>query len=177
MQSTRITVGKIIKPHGILGECVVLSLSDTGKHWVKGKEFFLGWDEKAHDPFFTVVKIEMVRWSNRKLLVKFENINNRTDAEKLIGSFLEVETRTPIKQKWLFYIDDLMDCQVYTESKKYVGKVVEVLELPANHCLEVENESGERAMIPFLKRFIKSVDINEKYIIIKPIDGLISWME
>ncbi|MCX7834561.1 MAG: ribosome maturation factor RimM [bacterium] len=177
MQSERITIGKIIKPHGIHGECVVFSLSDIGKHWVRGKVFFISWDDQNVHQTVPKVTIETVRYSNQKLLIKFAEINQRSEIERLVGSYLEIETRTPIKQKWIFYIDDLLDCQVYTETLDYIGVVVEVLELPANHCIEVRNELGDTAIIPFLKKFVKKVDIENKKIIVKPIEGLIDWLE
>lgn len=177
MQIERITVGKIIKPHGIAGECVVLSLSDTAKHWVKGNTFFLSSDLPQKSFRYETLQIESVRENKLKLIVKFYGISDRTTIENVCGAFLEVNSRTPIKQKWLFYIDDLINLTVYTSQKIKVGTITNVIELPPYHCIEIENEQGNTTLIPFLKKFVKDVNLENKTMVIKPIKGMIEWLD
>ncbi|MDK9700451.1 MAG: ribosome maturation factor RimM [bacterium] len=182
--SERITVGRIVRPHGLRGEVVVQSLSDAPHRWKTGERFFVSFDKiipvtkalLASYPVLTLEKYQ-VRGETAFFTVKFTEVSEREISERLVGAFLEVEERQPLKGKWLFYNDDLTGMSVYDDQSRICGTVVEVQEYPASHLLEVRSESGETALVPFLKKFVKAVDLEQRTITLKLLPGLLPWMD
>ena len=71
------------------------------------------------------------------------------------------------------YYDDLIGCSVY-DGDKYIGKVTDIMEVPQGEILCIDNEEkGKESLVPYVDEFIIDVDIDEKKIIIKSIEGLL----
>ena len=58
------------------------------------------------------------------------------------------------------------------DNKEY-GKVKEVEEFPAQITLRVSRRNGKDFFIPFVKDFIRQVDIQNKKIIVNIIEGML----
>ena len=68
-----------------------------------------------------------------------------------------------------YYVDDLVDMEVYNTFGDYIGIVTDVLEMPRGYLLEVRG-NDKKVLIPFVEAFVK--DITEDKIIIEEIEGL-----
>ena len=67
---------------------------------------------------------------------------------------------------------DLIGLEVYTEEGKLLGKLKEVLQPGANDVYVVKNEKNEQILIPVIPEVIKNIDIENKKIIVKLLNGL-----
>ena len=67
---------------------------------------------------------------------------------------------------------DLIGLEVYTEEGKLLGKLKEVLQPGANDVYVVKNEKNEQILIPVIPDVIKNIDIENKKIIVKLLNGL-----
>jgi 16S rRNA processing protein RimM len=70
-----------------------------------------------------------------------------------------------------YYYHQLEDMEVYNGTE-FVGKVIEVRDMPSTEMLVVRTES-KQVYIPFVDEFIKDVNIAEGKIIIEAIEGLL----
>jgi len=61
---------------------------------------------------------------------------------------------------------------VRTAENLCIGEVIDVLTLPANDVYVVKDGSKEY-LIPAIKDVIKKIDLEEEFILIEPIDGLL----
>ena len=69
---------------------------------------------------------------------------------------------------------DLVGCIVYNTKGEKIGIVDEVLQYAANDVYVVKDEEkNKNYLIPAVKEFVIKVDINNKEIIIDPIEGMI----
>ena len=59
------------------------------------------------------------------------------------------------------------------ENGKVLGKVSQVEEFPAQLTLRVKRDKQPDFLVPFVKAFIRSVDIEKKQIVINVIGGLL----
>ena len=82
MAEPAVTVGRITKAHGVHGEVAVENHSDNPDRWVPGAVVF-GRDGRE-------LTVRTVRPHGPRLLVTFEGVEDRTAAERLTGSTLEV---------------------------------------------------------------------------------------
>ncbi len=72
-----------------------------------------------------------------------------------------------------FMVRDLVGCTVFTAGRRIdIGKVDEVMQMPAQDVLVV----GE-VMVPFVKEFVKKVDIKARKITVELIPGMIPTPE
>lgn len=169
-----LVVGHIARPHGVRGEVQVLTLTDRPDEvFAPGREVQLG-DETgelpAHSPTLTV---ERSRPYRRGLLVKFEQIPDRTAAERLPGRYLLVATEelAPAEEGEVFY-HQLLDAEVVTVAGETVGRVREVYETEPTHLLEVQAD-GKRHLVPFAESVVREVDVEHGRIVIDPPEGLL----
>lgn len=103
----------------------------------------------------------------------FEEIVNREEAEALVGSSLNIpfEAVRPLDED-SYYHFELIGFEVETTSNQYLGKVKEVMDLPANAVLVVVDKDKEY-LIPAIKDVIKSVNERDGKIVVEPIEGLL----
>jgi len=105
--------------------------------------------------------------------VKLESVDDRTGAEPLRGAmvFVRRSDAAPPPEGG-YYIHDLIGCEVRTVAGEVVGTLSDVLETPAQHLWVVK--SGETVHdIPAVRKFIRSVDIEKKEIVVDLPEGLI----
>ena len=74
-----------------------------------------------------------------------------------------------------FLIQDLIGCVVFNEQNEKIGEVVNISTNSSQDLLNIKNGFGQVDLVPFVNEFFPIVDIKNKKIIIKPIEGLLSW--
>ncbi len=104
------------------------------------------------------------------LLVKFKGIDDISQAEAIRNMDICIpEAELLPLEEGEYYIDDLLGLQVVTTEGEDMGKVEDVLQSPANDVYVTD-----RAMIPAVKDIVVKIDLDEKKIIVKPIEGLMT---
>lgn len=170
-------IGIIGKPHGIRGETTIMLLTDYPKTIKKGSVLFF--DENC----LKKVEVESIRKKNIKkhptLIIKFKGIDNRNQAEDLKGVSIYRNIKdSPRLKRDQYWVDDLLDCRVYSKNEGFIGRVMDVERLSSNDNLEVKIENrklkikginGVILYIPIIKRYIDSINIKEKKVTLKEI--------
>ena len=73
-----------------------------------------------------------------------------------------------------YYLTDLIDCKVFAENNFQIGIIEDVLSLPANEVLVV-NQGLKEYLIPLIDDVVKLIDIKNGKITIEVIPGLLDW--
>lgn len=120
----------------------------------------------------TTLTIEASRPHNNRFLVKFEGVEDREGAEELRGAlYVTPDVRRDLEEDE-FWMDDLVGCKVQLVDGDEVGTVTQVVPGAAQDLLEVETPSGLR-LIPIVKEFITSVDLDHMLVTVDPPEGLL----
>ncbi|WP_022847361.1 MULTISPECIES: ribosome maturation factor RimM [unclassified Desulfurobacterium] len=168
--SNEVLIGKIVGAHGIKGDVKIKPESDIFERQISHVKTLSGYRGTAKKN----LTIESIKPYKNIFIAKFKEIEDRNQAESAINTelYIKKEDTAPLESNEFFF-EDLIGCTVVTEEKSTVGKVKEIMEMPASHILVVEKEDGKEALIPFIDEFVKDINVKEKIITIKPIEGLI----
>ncbi len=163
----QLQVARIGKPHGIRGEVTVQVLTDApGDRFVPGTEFVV---EPASAGPLTV---NSARWNKDILLLGFDEIETRNEAETLRGAKLFIETEELDEdddEGW--YEHELVGLDARIGSR-VVGKVTALNTMPVQDLLMVTTPEGEEILIPFVEQIVPEVNVEEGFILLTPPDGL-----
>jgi 16S rRNA processing protein RimM len=161
-----IAVGRITRAHGIKGEMAVLPLSQIASRFQPGSRLFVG--DQGDRP----VTVSSSRPHRQRVLVSFEAVTDRTEAERLRGEFLFVPASSaPVLPDGEYWAHELIGCQAVTESGRPLGTIREVIHTPANDVWGADGEQGE-VLIPALKDVVTHVDVAGKRIVTRDVPGL-----
>lgn len=163
MTGDRVVVGRVMKAHGIRGEVSIDVLSDIPERFAPGATVEL--DDRE-------LTVESARPHQGRLLVKFEQVADRTAAEALRGAELTIgeERLAPLGQ-WSYYPHQLEGLRVVDEKGADLGTFAEALEGPANDIWVVRTARGE-VMVPAVRAVVVSVDLDAGVIMLSPPEGL-----
>ncbi len=164
----QLQVARIGKPHGIRGEVTVQVLTDApGDRFVPGTQFIV---EPASAGPLTVIS---ARWNKDILLLAFDEIETRNEAETLRGAKLFIETEEigadDDDEGW--YEHELAGLDVRVGAN-VVGKVSGLHTLPVQDLLVVTTNDGKEVLIPFVEQIVPEVNVGEKYVLVTPPPGL-----
>jgi 16S rRNA processing protein RimM len=149
-----VAVGRVLRPHGVRGEVSVEVLSDVPGRFKKGSRV-MGVREGAPPAVLTVAASRVHKGG---AIVRFEGYEDRDQAESLRGLDLEVaRAEVPKAKRGTYYQFELLGCLCRDRGAE-LGRVVEVLEDGGGLMLIVEGE-GRRVPVPFVKEFLKKVDV------------------
>jgi len=164
----QLQVARIGKPHGIRGEVTVQVLTDApGDRFVPGTQFIV---EPASAGPLTVFS---ARWNKDILLLAFDEIETRNEAETLRGAKLFIETEEigadDDDEGW--YEHELVGLDIRVGAN-VVGKVSGLHTLPVQDLLVVTTNDGKEVLIPFVEQIVPEVNVGEKYVLVTPPPGL-----
>ena len=119
-------------------------------------------------------KIESVRYAKNMVLLKLKGIDDIDSAEALRNLYIKVSReQLPELQENSYYIVDLLECEVVTVEGEILGKMDDVFNTGSNDIYVVKNEKGKQILLPAIKEVIKNVDIPNRKITVKLMEGLI----
>ena len=164
-------LGYIIDAFSLDGTVKVLSKTDFAKlRYQKGNTVFF-YNPKTKER--TPMTVEGYRSSGQFDFVKVEEIKSPEEAHKFKGYEIQGEKDYKNIDKDSYYYDDLVGCQIVEENDQVLGIVSQVEEFPAQLTLRVKRKGQPDFLVPFVKAFIKSVDVEHKKIVINVIGGLL----
>ena len=158
MRSEKVTIGKIVSPHGVKGLFKVLVYSEN-----EGSFF-------SHKSYFKVKnkKIDIIKKFNKGNFIVCESatIQSREQVTEIINEDIVIST-TDLKKNYNnkneFFHRDLIGCKVINFNSEEIGNVKAIHNFGAGDLLELDSK------FPYMIRFelIKKENINLKKSIIK----------
>ena len=156
-------VGRVAKAHGIRGEVAVEVISDAPGRFSVGARIF----ERDRE-----LTVQSVRPHHDRLLIKFEEVPDRTAAEGLRGARLEIPggQAAPLEEG-AFYPHQLEGLAVVDATGRALGTLARVEEGPANDLWVVEVD-GREVLVPAVRQIVTAVDLDAGRITLDPPEGL-----
>ena len=158
MKLDYIEAGEIVNTHGVRGEVKVLCWLDAPEMLCEFDRCRIGGKD---------YEMESVRAQKTCNLVKLSGVDTMEDAQKLRGKVLELY-REDIDDEVIFAAE-LIGVQVIAEDT-CIGTIQEVLDYPGNQVYVVRGE--HEYMIPAVKQFILSTDMENNVMQVRLIEGM-----
>lgn len=162
----RVVIGRIGRPHGIRGDVTIEPRTDD-----PDLRFASGSTVLTESSSLT---IEKSAWHGTRLIVKFVGVGDRSEAESLRGTWLEIE-RGPGERPDdpdEYYDTDLVGMSATLPSGAHFGIVREILHLPGQDVVAIDR-SGTEVLLPFVREFVLDVDLDSKRMTVEPPPGLV----
>ena len=164
MDKNKILLARIGAAHGIKGEVRVKPF---------GEADLLDQYGKLETGDGRKLKITRMRFQKSLLVVKFEGVNSRNEAEALKDVELFVDrAKLPEPDEDEFYVSDLIGMLAIGENGKETGTVKNVPNFGAGDMLEIEPAGGGATyFLPFTEAVVPKIDFeNRRLVVIPPIE-------
>lgn len=162
-------VGVITSPHGVRGEVKVFPTTDDAKRFKRLKEVLLDTGKEK-----LPLEIEGVKFFKKFVILKFKGIDNMDDVQKYRQMGLYVTRQNAVRlAKDEYFIADLMGLKVLDEDGTEIGILKEVIETGANDVYNITLHDGRTLLLPAIKQCVLQVDVEEGFIKIHILDGLL----
>jgi len=163
-------IGQIVNTNGLKGFLKVKPLTDDITKFER-LEFVYIQEGKE----LIKKQIEKVRYVKNMVLLKLEGVDDINEAEKYKNFYLKIDKNEAIKDlpENSYLLVDILECEVFTEEGEHLGKMVDVLQTGSNDVYVVKNDLGKEILLPAIKDVVKNIDIQNKKIMVKLMDGLI----
>ncbi|MFV0504349.1 MAG: ribosome maturation factor RimM [Lachnospirales bacterium] len=159
-------IGKIVNTQGIKGDVRVVPSTDDIKRFELLKNIKIYKENKIKE-----LTIEKVWYHKKFVIIKFEEINNMTEAETLKDYVIRIsdDEALPLEEDE-YFIRDLIGIDVYASDEK-IGIIKDVLVTGANDVYVVKTE-GKDLLLPAIKECINNIDMNKKVMNVTIMKGL-----
>ena len=137
----RIALAAVAGAHGINGELRLKLFSETIESLSRHEKLTVGGVER---------RLLAIRDSGKTAVARFEGISDRSAAETLRGSLVEIDrSRLPPLEQGEYYHADLIGRAAVDRDGNAVGSVSAIENYGAGDLLEIETPDGTRLLIPF----------------------------
>lgn len=161
MRQKYIDAGEIVTTHGVRGEVKVLT-------WLDSPEMLCEFDRCCMNGEEYI--IESCRVQKNCNLLKLQGINTMEEAQALRGRTIQLY-REDIDDEIIFGAE-LLGVEVFCEGE-CIGVINNVLDYPGNSVYVIgKTPDQEEYMIPAVKEFILSTDIEKNEMHVKLIEGM-----
>lgn len=167
--STWVTVGQVVKAHGLLGEVAVEPLTDFPERFGPGAILRV----RRGDLETGSLRVEAVRPHKGRLLVRFEGVTGPEGAEELRGADLCVTPDDlPRRPDDYYFHWELDGFEVHDGAGALLGTAGQLGDAGGLPLLTVRTSAGERD-VPFCHPILVSIDRPARRIVLDPPAGLL----
>lgn len=161
----KILIGKIVNAVGLKGEVKVYCYTDRKERF---QEMGQIWLEENLYP------IQRARYQGNVAILKLEGIEDRNQAEaqRNKGVFIE-ESQLDQLPEDTYYVRDLIGVQVLLEDGGLLGTLTDVIQNSSQDLYQVQLETGKRVLVPAVREFVLSIDMEERQMTVSLPDGLL----
>jgi 16S rRNA processing protein RimM len=165
-----VVVGRIGRAHGVRGELTVEVRTDE-----PARRFAVGTCLQTDPVSAGPLTVAATRPHSGRLLVRFEEVADRSAAEGLRGVLLTAEAldAEPADDPDEYFDHQLVGLAVTDHTGALVGEVVEVVHNPAHELLRVRRQDGGDALVPFVAALVPEVDIEKRRVTVADRPGLL----
>ena len=153
----RIALAAIAGAHGVKGEVRLKLFSDSVDSLTAHRILHVGDSDR---------RLLAVRAAGKGAVARFEGIADRSAAEGLRGSLVEIDRAVlPPLEEGEYYYADIIGLAAFDRGGNAVGTVVAVENFGAGDLLEIETAAGKRSLIPFKAGI---ADLEESRVVLDP---------
>ena len=149
--------GVVLKPKGLKGELKVKPVTDFPESFLKRREYYVG--KTPEDA--ALRKVAAAKLHQGFAWLMFEGVGSREEAEALAGFGLYV-TKDSLESMPddRAYIHELIGLEAFDEEAGRVGRISDVLQMPAHDVYEIDTGSS-KVLIPAVEDFITETDLEK----------------
>ena len=137
----KIALAAVAGAHGVKGELRLKLFSDSVESLSRHDKLFVGGVQR---------RLLSIRDTGKNAVARFEGFGDRSAAEALRGSLVEVDrSALPALDEGEYYHADLIGLTAVDRDGTSVGVVIAVENYGAGDLLEIELEGGKTSLIPF----------------------------
>jgi 16S rRNA processing protein RimM len=178
VESIEVVIGRVGKPHGLRGEVTVELRTDEPE-----RRFAVGTTVRAERPRgatspWPELTVTAIRWHQTTLLVRFEEIADRTAAESARGTLLHatVAADESPDDPEEFYDHQLVGLAAEDVDGRALGEVTGVLH-GAQDILRIHSADGRDTLVPFVAALVPEVDVVGGRVVVADRPGLVTPFE
>ncbi len=167
-----LTIGRVVKAHGVTGEVVVeIRTDDPEARFAPGNVLRAKGSDRSERNY----AVAAVRPHGSRLLLRLDGVADRDAADALRGSLFVIDSEhlPPIDEPDTYYDHQLEGLAVRTTSGDDVGTVAEVLHTAAGELLAVKRADETELLVPFVSAIVISVSLDSHIVEIDPPEGLL----
>ena len=175
MTPDEVVVARIGRPHGVRGEVTVeVHTDEPDRRFVTGRALTVRRPAGGPAPAYAVLTVSGSRWHQGTLLLRFEELGDRTTAESARGLLLTVPVDPEEKPEdpEEFYDHQLVGLAVVTTDGDAVGSVSDVLHSGAQDLLVIGRD-GRDVLVPFVEALVPEVDLTAGRVVVADRPGLL----
>ena len=167
-KNDHVLIGEIVGVHGLKGTNKFRSYAESLSLFKPGNSILVcesGGQKKERE-------INWVKPHGGSALVSFKGIEDRDQAETLVGSELFIlKEALPDLEEDTHYWFDLIGMEVFSTEEKYLGRIDSIIETGSNDVYVVKDNQKE-VLIPALESVVLSIDIKQKRMQVDLPEGL-----
>jgi len=153
--------GKIVNTHGVRGEIKIQPWSDSPQFLTEFENMYVDGE---------CMRVLSARVHKNCVIVLFEGINDINAAMCLRNKTVCIDREDAKLPEGSFFLQDVYGITVFDMAGNELGKVSDVLILPAGNVYVVKGE--QEHLIPAVDDFVKQVNIAENRMIVQLIEGM-----
>jgi len=137
----RVALAAVAGAHGVKGELRLKLFADSVESLARHSRLYVGGRDLA---------LSDIKAGGKTAIARFEGVSDRSAAEALRGSLVEVDRdQLPPLEEGEYYHADLTGLPCIDQAGNSLGMVVAVENFGAGDLLEIEQSTGQRSLIPF----------------------------
>ncbi len=176
METIDVLVGRIGKAHGLRGDVTInVRTDEPERRFAPGSVL----DVEAPPGSATTLRTVTVassRWHSSTLLVRFEEIPDRTAAEAARGILLHasIPADASPEDPDEFYDHQLVGLTAYDLDGVVLGEVTGLVHGAAQDLLAIRTPDGRDTLVPFVKALVPEVDVAGGRVVVADRPGLVT---
>ena len=157
MTDKRVALAAVAGAHGVKGEVRLKLFSDSAASLARHRNVYVGGVQR---------RLLFARNGGKTTIARFEGVTDRSAAEALRGSLVEVDrSALPPLEEGEYYHADLVGLPTVDRNGQPVGTVAAVENFGAGDLLEIELPNGKRSLIPYREGI---ADLEDDRIVLDP---------
>ncbi len=157
-----LTVGKLLRSHGVDGTILMSVITHFPERLAPGKVIYAG---NTYQP----LTIQKAQRHQDKLMIKFQGIEDKESVALYTNQMVYVDSRElPMLPEGEYYHHQLLGLQVFNKAGQQLGTLAEILETGANDVYLVKTGSGEEILLPAIEGVVVEVDLENNTMLVEP---------
>jgi 16S rRNA processing protein RimM len=176
VETIEVLVGRIGKPHGLRGDVTVdVRTDEPERRFALGAVLRCEPPRGSHTPHRTLT-VGATKWHQGVLLVRFEEIPDRTAAEAARGILLRADIPADASpdDPDEFYDHQLVGLAAYDVDGTALGEVTGLVHGGAQDLLAIRTPDGRDTLVPFVKALVPEVDVAGGRVVVADRPGLVA---
>jgi 16S rRNA processing protein RimM len=164
-----VLLARVVRPQGRRGEVLADIFTDFPELFTERHKLFLRSPTGSPTGLMTEAKVESHWLHKGRVVLKFSHVQSMTDAEGLRGFEVVVpqEERIPLEGDAV-YVSDLLGAEVidvHHGGDQHAGEITAVEpEGTGPAMLIIRTPAGEEMLIPFVRAYLRKIDLEAKRI-------------